>query len=88
MQATPELITYIKEEMQHVINGFVRDSINETDKKISDMCKQDAGYNQCVLDDFLNTRDLQKLEDKIMNQDSAPREEFINVLRKIGSRYA
>ena len=76
----------IIEEMTRVINGFREDLIDwnlRNDQGVVDMIQSDIDYNQQTLDEFVVDGDLEKLVDRIYDQDTAPREDFYRVFNMI-----
>lgn len=77
------LIEKIQTEMIRVLDNFRDQSVywaQRDDAGMVNMIEGDINYNQSLLDDFLAYQDLANLRAGLYRQDTAPREDFNQVL--------
>ena len=81
-----DLAKKIEAEMISVLDGFRTQSVywaQRDDADMVDMIEADIAYNQALLNQFLVDGDAEVLYHGIYQQDTAPREEFYQVLNWI-----
>lgn len=81
-----KLTENIHTEMVRVLDSFRTQSVywaQRDDADMVDMIEDDIAYNQALLDQFLVDGDTEVLYQGIYQQDTAPREEFYQVLNWI-----
>ena len=80
------LATKIEQEMIRVLDNFRDQSVywaQRDDTDMVDMIEADIAYNQGLLNQYLKDGDTTALSKGIYYQDTAPREEFYQVLNWI-----